>query len=83
MFGFLNLFLAAAFVRAGGDDEDVARLLEERDPRAFRFDGEEVEWRGQRLDQDAIRLARDEVIISFGSCSFTEPIGDLQSLGLL
>jgi hypothetical protein len=83
MFGFLNLFLAAAFVRAGGDDDDVARLLEERDPRAFRFDGEEVEWRGQRLDQDAIRRARDEVIISFGSCSFTEPIGDLQSLGLL
>jgi hypothetical protein len=83
MFGFLNLFLAAAFVRAGMDDVELERLLEERDPRAFRFDGEGVEWRGHRLEPGAVGSAREAGIISFGSCSFTEPIGDLQSLGLL
>jgi hypothetical protein len=84
MFGFLNLFLAAAFVGAGQDDDAaVERLLEERDRQAFRFDAGGVEWRGRRLDLDTIRLARESFIVSFGSCSFTEPIGDLQSLGLL
>jgi hypothetical protein len=83
MFGFLNLFLAAAFVGAGLDDTAAERLLEERDRQAFHFDAGGVEWRGRRLDLDAIGRARQSVIISFGSCSFTEPIGDLQSLGLL
>ena len=83
MFGFLNLFLATAFVGAGLDDAAVERLLEERDPRAFRFDRDGVEWEGQKLDVDAVRRTRESAIISFGSCSFTEPIADLQSLDLL
>ena len=83
MFGFLNLFLAAAFVGAGLDDAATERLLEEGDRGAFRFDADGVEWRGQRLDLDRIRRARESAIISFGSCSFTEPIDDLHSLGLL
>jgi hypothetical protein len=83
MFGFLNLFLAAAFMGAGLDDAAAERLLEERDPTAFRFDADGVEWRGHRLDLDRIRRTRESAIISFGSCSFTEPIDDLHSLGLL
>jgi hypothetical protein len=83
MFGFLNLFLAAAFVGAGLDDAAAERLLEERDRTAFHFDADGVEWRGHRLDLDRIRRTRESAIISFGSCSFTEPIDDLHSLGLL
>ena len=83
MFGFLNLFLAAAFMAAGLGDADAERLLEEREPAAVRFDAAGAEWRGHRLDLDSIRRARESVIVSFGSCSFTEPVGDLQSLGLL
>ena len=55
----------------------------ERDPSAFRFDDAGVEWRRRRLQLDAIRRSRESGIVSFGSCSFTEPIGDLESLGLL
>jgi hypothetical protein len=83
MFGFLNLFLAAAFIANGLDDSAAAQLLDERDPAAIRFDPDAAEWRGRRLEVESIRRARESVIVSFGSCSFTEPIGDLQSHGLL
>jgi hypothetical protein len=83
MFGFLNLFLTTALVAAGADDREAALLLEERDARSLRFDNDGIEWRDRRLDLEAIRRAREFGIVSFGSCSFTEPIGDLQSLGLL
>ena len=83
MFGFLNLFLATAFVSAGMDDAAVERLLEERDRQALRFDAGGVEWRGRRIDLETLRRTRESGIVSFGSCSFTEPIADLQSLDLL
>ncbi len=83
MFGFLNLFLAAAFTAAGLDVVMIGRLLDERDASAIQVDADGIEWRGRRLDLDAIRGARESGIVSFGSCSFTEPMGDLQSLGLL
>jgi hypothetical protein len=83
MFGFLNLFLASAFMAAGLDDRQAALLLEERDRDSIHFDDSGVEWKGRRLGLDAILRSREDGIVSFGSCSFTEPIGDLQSLGLL
>ncbi len=83
MYGFLNLFLAAAFLRAGMDQADAARLLEERSVEAFRFEGRELSWNGHRLDREVLHRARRDAIISFGSCSFTEPLEDLQSLGIL
>jgi hypothetical protein len=79
MFGFLNVFLAAAFVHHGMGDADVVRLLEERSPEAIRFSGGAVEWRGHRLDQGAIAAARAAGIAAFGSCSFTEPVGELRA----
>ena len=83
MYGFLNVFLATAFMAAGLDDRQAGLLLEERDRDSIRFDDSDVEWKGRRLGLDAIRRSREEGIVSFGSCSFTEPIGDLESLGLL
>jgi hypothetical protein len=83
MFGFLNLFLASAFMAGGLDDRLAGQLLEERDPDSIRFDESGVEWKGRRLGLEDIRRSREEGIVSFGSCSFTEPIGDLESLGLL
>ncbi len=83
MFGFLNLILAAGFVRTGMADADLARLLEDGSVEAFRFGPDGVSWEGRQLDREALRRTRQDGIISFGSCSFTEPISDLRSLGLL
>jgi hypothetical protein len=83
MYGFLNLFLAAAFLRAGMREAEAVTLLEERAADAFRISPGSIEWRGHRLERSAIEAARRRAIISFGSCSFTEPVGDLRTLGLL
>ena len=79
MFGFLNLFLATALVRNGMAEADTCEILEESSPAAFRVDDRAISWRDQRLDRDTLGRAR-ESMISFGSCSFTEPIDELQSL---
>ena len=83
MFGFLNVLLAAAFLGTGMDDAEAALLLEESSPAAFRFDERGIGWRGHLLDRRALQSSRQEGMISFGSCSFTEPIGDLEALNLL
>jgi len=83
MYGFLNVFLAAAFVRAGMDVPLALELLNEQSRDAFEFDSYGASWRGHRLPVDQISIARRSFSVSFGSCSFTEPIDDLRSLHLL
>ncbi len=83
MHGFLNIFLAAAFLRAGMDAAMAAQLLEEQSSEAFHFDSNGVEWRQHRLSQGEIAEARQDFAVSFGSCSFTEPVDDLRSLHIL
>jgi hypothetical protein len=83
MFGFLNVFLATAFMAQGLDAITATLLLEESSPASIRVSEETIEWRGRRVSAAAIEAARSRAIVSFGSCSFTEPIGDLTALGLL
>jgi hypothetical protein len=83
MFGFLNVFLATAFMAEGLEPAVAADLLEESSASALHVTSETIEWRGRRLDLAPIEAARRRAIVSFGSCSFTEPIGDLTALGLL
>lgn len=83
MFGFLNVFVAAALARAGVPEAELAEVLEERDAGAFTFGPEEVAWRGHRSDKRSLAATRREGVTSFGSCSFREPLDDLERLGLL
>ncbi len=83
MFGFLNVFLAAAFARTGLSLRDLALLLEEKDAAAFTFTETDASWHGTRVTRAEISAVRHHVALSFGSCSFQEPIDDLRSLGLL
>ena len=82
MFGFLNVLLAAAAVRAGWPVADATALLEERDPGAVRFQPDRIRWRERELSLDHLTRARD-LITAIGSCSFVEPIGGLQASALL
>lgn len=83
MHGFLNVFVAAAFVQGGTNAADAAPILEEKDPQAFAFDANGGSWRGRRIGLDVLATMRSTFALSFGSCSFEEPIGELKELGLL
>ena len=80
MFGFLNVLLAAGAMKAGLSDAEAARLLDERDPRAFAITPDAIRWRGFALDEENARSLRDDVMVSFGSCSFLEPVDELRAL---
>ena len=83
MFGFLNLLFAATFAASGLPAADVSELLVERDLASLRLEADAVSWRGRRVGSGEIAAARRSLVLSFGSCSFTEPITELQQLGLL
>ena len=80
MFGFLNLFLAAALVRQGMPEPDAVRLLEESDPSSLAFTDDEARWRDHAIPTAAITEARARFAIAFGSCSFTEPVAEIAAL---
>jgi len=88
MYGFFNVFIAAglAFMGGGGAGRDVARLtrvLEETDAKAFTFTDGAAAWRDMSIPLAALHKARTRFMLSFGSCSFEEPVDDLEKLGLL
>ena len=84
MHGFLNVFLAAAFVHARHADPEMARaMLEETDPAAFEFGREFVRWRSAGLELLELAQARETFALSYGSCSFEEPVEELKKLKLI
>lgn len=80
MHGFVNVFFAAALAWHG--HSDIAPVLAESDPAAFWFD-ERAHCLDLSLSTGEIAEARLHFAHSFGSCSFEEPIADLEELGWL
>ncbi|HMO12918.1 MAG TPA: hypothetical protein PKD64_03825 [Pirellulaceae bacterium] len=84
MHGFLNVFVAACLVDQHKIDRELTtELLLDSHADHFEINQEFVGWRNYQLDSPAVRHARREFCISFGSCSFTEPIEDLQHINIL
>ena len=84
MHGFLNLFLMSGFAREGYRQNLLEEVMEDEFEEVFRFDDNAAIWRDQyRLSLAQIERLRATGIQSFGSCSFAEPVADLQKLGVL
>jgi len=84
MHGFLNFFLAIAFLQQNYKNAVIKELLEEEDAENFTFDETGVLWRREHFVPTVqLKFLRERNIISFGSCSFEEPIADLQEIGIL
>lgn len=84
MHGFLNLFLATGFAREGCTPKVLEEILEEEFVKVFEFDDNGVFWQKEHfLNNSKLKDLREKHIISFGSCSFDEPIADLQKISIL
>jgi hypothetical protein len=84
MNGFLNVFLAAGFLQSGYKPKLIQQLLEDESAKNFVFDEDGVFWREDYFISNAqLKFLREKSIVSFGSCSFDEPIRDLISLDIL
>jgi hypothetical protein len=83
MFGYLNVFVGAAAIEAEWDDTSVLEILETRDPAVFRFDADGVSVNGRKIEAPVLAGTRERFALSFGSCSFTEPVDEARALSLL
>lgn len=83
MHGFLNLVCASAVLYFGGQESDAEEVLRDEDLMAWQMDHGSLRWRHLSWTQDQISTLRLAFFISIGSCSFAEPICDLEALGWL
>jgi hypothetical protein len=81
MHGFVNLFCAASLLYFDGELRDALRVLEDEDPTVWSFTNEEIGWREFKWNSEQVRSVRKDFFTSFGSCSFEEPLKDLETLG--
>jgi hypothetical protein len=73
--GFLNLLAAAVF----GDEEEALGAP----AGAFELDADSFRWSGRDAGADELARTRETLVHSIGSCSFFEPLGELQALRVL
>ena len=83
MFGFLNIFAAAAFAQVRASERVLTEIVDESDASAFRFADDEMLWRDHKVSTRQVASARSSLGLAFGSCSFQEPADSLRELGLL
>jgi hypothetical protein len=84
MHGFLNVFIAAALVRSARIEEDTTlKVLHETEPGNFHLGAETLGWTDRVVDLIQLARVRESSALSFGSCSFDEPVADLRALKLL
>jgi len=73
--GFLNVLAAAVF----GNEEEALR---ERPP-AFALDATSLRWRDEEAPPARLADVRASLFHSIGTCSFFEPVEELEQLGIL
>jgi hypothetical protein len=83
MYGFLNVCVAATLVYLGAPDTTAVEALREASPKAFAFTPGGLVWRDRTLAVTDLANTRRSFFRSFGSCAFSEPVEDLERMGVL
>lgn len=83
MHGFLNFFLAAVAAYEGADQGRITSMLEDGDRTGFCATTDEIRWRDDSFSIERIQSMRERFAVSFGSCSFEEPIEEMRWMGWL
>jgi hypothetical protein len=77
MYGYLNVLLATAALRAGRPRAEALALLLQPDGLVVGDEG--ATWGAMHLSPDVIAATRRDHFTSFGSCSFREPAGEFHA----
>ena len=84
MHGFLNVCAASALMHSGViESREALHVLDESSAEAFKFLPDSFVWRDRSVATRDLAETRRSFFRSFGSCSFREPIEDLERLRIL
>ncbi|MDX1672391.1 MAG: hypothetical protein R3211_08610 [Balneolaceae bacterium] len=84
MHGFLNVFGGGMLSHLHRfDDRLLVDILSDEEAGNFNFSANSFRWKDYELHLRDIAKLRDTSMLSFGSCSFEEPVEDLKALELL
>jgi hypothetical protein len=82
MYGYLNVLLAAASLRAGVAASVAEAILVETDASQLSFSSTAIRWRGHHWSTASLEATRT-MLVGFGSCSISEPASEIRSLASL
>ena len=85
MYGYLNVFLAAAALSIGASDEMATAILLEQRAASFEMREDAVVFAPDGVEQvtllvPSISAMRSGGLVAFGSCSFREPVQELGAI---
>lgn len=82
--GFINIFGAALLCWSHNlSPVEMTECLNDETAHHFHFTEEDFSWMDNKVSASEVERLRHSRAISFGSCSFTEPVDGLCSLGFL
>ncbi len=83
MHGFMNVFAAGILAYTSGlDESEIIEVLTDEDPYEFIFNENGFIWNDTEITNSEIISAREKFMLSYGSCSFNEPVDDLKTMEL-
>ena len=84
MHGFINVFGAGVLAfRHPVSDHELKQMIADEDADNFGFSDGHFRWKDWICTPEEIHGARNSLVISYGSCSFDEPVEDLLELKYL
>lgn len=84
MHGFINVFGAGTLVYTEHfSPAQINLVLSDEHPDHFVFDERGFHWQVYEVKAEEVAAARQSALISFGSCSFDDPLTDMRQLGWL
>ncbi|MCE9618888.1 MAG: hypothetical protein K8R92_03150 [Planctomycetes bacterium] len=83
-FGFFNVVVGACLrYHEMAKGEKLVQVLVEADEKQFKFGPEGLKYKDYKLSLKQIQEARKKFFRAIGSCSFEEPVEELNRLGLI
>ncbi|MCI5065009.1 hypothetical protein MRY87_04725 [bacterium] len=83
-FGYLNVFLTALLARRGSiSTAQLTTALQSPATPTLSEGNQSLSWAGYLISCKELQTMRHEIALSFGSCSFTEPLVEGRKLGLV